>query len=231
MRPAQKTGTQKRPLLVLLPGALCDAGLWRHQIADLGDLAEVRCGDLTRDDSVAVMAARVLADAPSRFALAGFSLGGHVALEIMRRAPERVSRLALIAAAAGPEAPTERARAAAGATPMMNLLVHPMRLGDRRLAALVGAMADRVGRKAYLRQQRAVLGRPDSRPGLASIHCPVLLMAGRQDPVLPASSLQDMAKALPKARIVVIEDCGHLAPLERPEAVSKALREWMVEKG
>src|ERR1700674_5025654 len=73
----------KRPVLALLPGALCDAGLWRHQIADLADLAEVRCGDLTRDDSIAAMAARVLADMPARFALAGFSLGGHVALEIM----------------------------------------------------------------------------------------------------------------------------------------------------
>ena len=222
----------RRPVLVLLPGALCDAGLWRDQIADLADLAEVRCGDLTRDDSIAAMAARVLADVPGRFALAGFSLGGHVALEIMRRAPDRVSRLALLAATPGPEALGEVAmlRPASGATPMMNLLVHPMRLGDRRLASLVGAMADRVGRKAYLRQQRAILARPDSRPGLAGIRCPMLILGGRQDPLAAPGLLKEMAAAIPGARLVVIEDCGHLAPLERPEAVTRALREWMAQK-
>jgi pimeloyl-ACP methyl ester carboxylesterase len=222
----------KRPTLVLLPGALCDAGLWRHQIADLADLADVRCGDLTRDDSIAAMAARVLAEMPARFALVGFSLGGHVALEIMRRAPDRVSRLALIAATAGPEAPGEvgMLRPTAGATPMMTLLVHPMRLGDRRLAALVSAMADRVGRKAYLRQQRAILSRSDSRPGLSNLRCPVMILGGLQDPLAAPSLLKDMATAIPNARLVVIEDCGHLAPLERPEAVTRALRDWLAER-
>jgi len=230
----QASGPQagKRPVLVLLPGALCDAGLWRHQIADLADLAEVRCGDLTRDDSIAAMAARVLAEMPARFALAGFSLGGHVALEIMRRAPDRVTRLALLAATPGPEALGEVAmlRPTAGATPMMTLLIHPMRLGDRRLSALVGAMADRVGRKAYLRQQRAILARPDSRPGLSSIRCPIMILGGRQDPLAAPGLLKEMAAAIPRARLVVIEDCGHLAPLERPEAVTRALREWLAQK-
>ncbi len=227
----QKPGP-KRPVLVLLPGALCDAGLWRHQIADLADLAEVRCGDLTRDDSIAAMAARVLAEMPARFALAGFSLGGHVALEIMRRAPDRVSRLALLAATPGPEALGEVAmlRPTAGATPMMTLLIHPMRLGDRRLSALVGAMADRVGRKAYLRQQRAILARPDSRPGLGSIRCPMVILGGRQDPLAAPGLLKEMAAAIPGARLIVIEDCGHLAPLERPEAVTRALRDWLAQK-
>jgi len=227
----------RRQTLALLPGALCDAALWRHQIAGLADIADVRVGDLTRDDSVAGMAARTLASLPPRFALAGLSLGGYVALEIMRRAPDRVTRLALLDTSARPEPSAEAEDGAssvvldppraAGATPLTALLVHPMRLGDRRLATILSAMADRVGRKAFLRQQQAILRRPDSRPGLASIHCPTLLLCGRQDRLAPPSLQQEMASAISGARNIVIEDCGHLSPLERPEIVTKALRDWL----
>jgi pimeloyl-ACP methyl ester carboxylesterase len=227
----------RRQILALLPGALCDAALWRHQIAGLADIADVRVGDLTRDDSIGAMAARALASLPPRFALAGLSLGGYVALEIMRRAPDRVTRLALLDTSARPEpsadvesgipaSMAERARAA-GATPMTTLLVHPMRLGDRRLATILAAMADRVGRKAFLRQQQAILRRPDSWPDLAAIRCPTLLLCGRQDRLAPPALQQEMADAIPGARNVVIEDCGHLSPLERPEMVTKALRDWL----
>lgn len=227
----------RRQILALLPGALCDAALWRHQIAGLADIADVRVGDLTRDDSIGAMAARALASLPPRFALAGLSLGGYVALEIMRRAPDRVTRLALLDTSARPEPSAdvesgipasiaEPARAA-GATPMTTLLVHPMRLGDRRLATILAAMADRVGRKAFLRQQQAILRRPDSWPDLAAIRCPTLLLCGRQDRLAPPALQQEMADAIPGARNVVIEDCGHLSPLERPEMVTKALRDWL----
>jgi pimeloyl-ACP methyl ester carboxylesterase len=227
----------RRQALVLLPGALCDAALWRHQIAGLSDIADVRVGDLTRDDSIAAMASRVLAGLPPRFALAGLSLGGYVALEIMRRAPERVTKLALLDTSARPEPSSEADNAAqpagpdsaraAGATPMTALLVHPMRLSDRRLVSILAAMADRVGRKAFLRQQQAILRRPDSWPDLAAIRCPTLLLSGRQDRLAPPDLQQDMAKAIAEARQVVVEDCGHLSPLERPEAVTKALRDWL----
>jgi pimeloyl-ACP methyl ester carboxylesterase len=183
------------------------------------------------------MAARALASLPPRFALAGLSLGGYVALEIMRRAPERVTRLALLGTSARPEPSAEAERAesstvleqsrAAGATPMMALLVHPMRLGDRRLTTILAAMADRVGRKAFLRQQRAILRRADSRPDLAAIACPTLLLSGRQDPLAPPSLQHEMAGAIGGSRQIVIEDCGHLSPLERPETVTKALRDWL----
>jgi pimeloyl-ACP methyl ester carboxylesterase len=232
--------TQRKQSLVLLPGALCDAALFRHQIAGLSDIADVKVGDLTRDDSISAMARRVLAAAPPRFALAGLSLGGYVALEIMRQGADRVSRLALLDTSAEPEvggrgeaagAAAPRAGATAGAQgasmPMTSLLVHPMRLGDRRLTVILNAMADRVGRKAFQRQQRASLERPDSRGDLAAIHCPTLLLAGRQDPLVPAAALEAMARAIAGARLSVIEECGHLSPLEKPEAVTKALREWL----
>jgi pimeloyl-ACP methyl ester carboxylesterase len=227
----------RRQILALLPGALCDAALWRHQIAGLADIADVRVGDLTRDDSIGAMAARTLASLPPRFALAGLSLGGYVALEIMRRAPDRVTRLALLDTSARPEPSAEvepglfpsigEPVRAGGATPLTTLLVHPMRLGDRRLATILAAMADRVGRKVFLRQQQAILRRPDSWPDLAAIRCPTLLLCGRQDRLAPPALQQEMAEAIAGARSIVIEDCGHLSPLERPEMVTKALRDWL----
>jgi len=183
------------------------------------------------------MAARVLAGAPPSFALAGISLGGYVALEIMRRTPERVTRLALLDTSARPEEegamegnPAERDGSAAGLGQvglMTTLLVHPKRLADRRLSTILGAMAERVGRKAFLRQQRAIRARPDSRAGLAAIACPTLLICGRQDPLASPAVHEEMAAAIPGAELLVIEECGHLSPLEQPEEVTAALRRWL----
>lgn len=239
----------RRQTLALLPGTLCDAALWRHQIAGLSDLADVRVGDLTRDDSVGAMAARVLASLPPRFALAGISLGGYVAFEIMRRSPERVTRLALLDTTARPEEQGEKqlshradsaghqrgwggdtaaAQRGLGQVALMTtLLVHPKRLADRRLSTILGAMAERVGRKAFLRQQRAAIGRPDSRPLLAAIGCPTLVLCGRQDSLAPPALHEEMAAAIPGAVLTLLDDCGHLPPLERPEGVTAALRKWL----
>ena len=227
--------TPRRQTLILLPGALCDAALFRHQIAGLSDIADVRVGDLTRDATVEAMAARTLAALTGRFALAGLSLGGYVALEIMRRAPERVTRLALLGTAARAEesesdtsiAGIPVSQRADGALPVMSLLVHPLRMGDRRLTTILAAMADRVGRKAFQRQQQASQHRPDSWENLKTIRCPTLLLTGRQDRLAPPELHQAMAAAIEGARQIVIEECGHLSPLERPEAVTKALREWL----
>lgn len=227
--------------LVLLPGLLCDGALWHAQTRWLGDVAAFTIGDLTHDDSVATMARSVLMEAPESFALAGLSMGGYVALEIMRQAPERVRRLALLDTSARADTPaqTERRRGLLalaekgqfkGVTPrLLPMLVHPDRLDDEALTATVTAMAERVGRDAFLRQQKAIMGRPDSGPDLGRIRCPTLVLCGREDALTPPELHRELAAAIPGARLVVIEECGHLAPLERPHATTAVLRYWLQE--
>src|SRR5262249_50382400 len=106
-------------------------------------------------------------------------------------------------------------------------LVHPKRLADRRLSTILGAMAERVGRKAFLRQQRAAIARPDSRPLLSAIHCPTLILCGRQDSLAPPTLHEEMALAITGAVLTLMEDGGHQPPLEQPEAVTAALRQWL----
>ncbi|MCC7428436.1 MAG: alpha/beta fold hydrolase [Alphaproteobacteria bacterium] len=226
--------------LLLLPGLLCDAALWEHQRRHLGECAgPISVADLARDDSVAAMAEGVLAQAPARFALAGLSMGGYVAFEIMRRAPDRVSRLALFDTSARPDTPEQTARRRGlmelaekgqfkGVTPrLLPLLVHPERVADPPLAGAVMAMAERVGQAAFLRQQRAIMGRPDSRPGLEAIRCPTLVVAGRQDALTPPALAEEIAAGIPGARYVPIEDCGHLATMEQPQAATALMRLWL----
>ena len=225
--------------LVLLPGLLCDWALWRHQTETLGDAASFTIGDFTDDDSIEAMARSVLIEAPETFALAGLSMGGYVALEIMRQAPERVTRLALLDTSARADTPEKTERRGGlielarmgefkGVTPrLLPLLIHPDRLDDKELTGAVMAMAARTGKEAFLRQQNATLKRIDSRPHLSAIRCPTLVLCGRQDAVTPLEAHQEMADAIPRAGLVVVEDCGHLAPLEQPHAVSAALSYWL----
>lgn len=227
------------PSLVLLPGLLNDHRLWAHQRVALADLAAITVPDLTRDDSIAALADRVLSEAPPRFALAGLSMGGYVAMEIMRRAPERVERLALVDTTARPDTPeqTQRRRDALAVAQaggfdkimptMLPVLVHPDNLGRDEVAGVAKDMARAVGREAFARQQNAIMNRPDSRPGLPAIACPTLVLVGREDGATPVDRAEEMAGLIPGARLVVIEQCGHLSALEQPEAVSAALRAWL----
>jgi pimeloyl-ACP methyl ester carboxylesterase len=229
-----------RQTLVFLPGLLCDARLWRDQAEGLSDLAEPLIADLTLDDSVAAMAARVLAAAPERFALAGLSMGGYVAFEILRQAPQRVERLALLATSAAPDTPARaenRRRAMAalevgrflGVTQrMLPQLLHASRLDDP-LGAEVKAMAGRVGGPAFLRQQRAILGRPDSCPLLPSIAMPTLVAVGDSDALTPPAESQAINAAIPGSRLHVFEACGHLPAMERPDETTALLRSWLTE--
>jgi pimeloyl-ACP methyl ester carboxylesterase len=225
--------------LILLPGLLNDARLWRHQAQTLAPLAEVEVADPVGPDSIGAMAERVLAMRPGRFALAGLSMGGYVAFEVMRRAPERVLRLALLDTSARPDMPeqTQRRRGLIelaqkgrflGVTPrLLPQLLHPDHVRDHAIANTVVQMARTVGREGFLAQQRAIMGRPDSRPGLARIGCPTLVMGGRQDAVTPPEVMEEIAAGIPGARLVLLDRCGHLSPLEQPEAVTAAMAEWL----
>ncbi len=229
-----------RQALVFLPGLLCDARLWRDQAADLSDIADPIIADLTLDDSVAAMARRVLAAAPERFALVGLSMGGYVAFEILRQAPERVARLALLATSAAPDKPARaenRRRAMAalevgrflGVTQrMLPQLLHASRL-DEPLGAEVKEMAARVGGPAFLRQQRAILGRPDSCPLLPSIAMPTLVAVGDSDQLTPPAESRAIHEAIPGSRLHVFDDCGHLPAMERPDETTALLRAWLTE--
>jgi pimeloyl-ACP methyl ester carboxylesterase len=230
----------KTPLL-LLPGLLCDAALWRGQVDDLGDIAAPLIADLTHDDSVTEMVRRALAAAPPRFALAGLSMGGYVAQEIMRQAPERVLRLALLDTSARADSPEQSARRRGlielaekgefrGVTPrLLPVFLHPSRLADTPLTDAVTAMAERVGKDAFLRQQRAIMGRPDGRRSLPAIRCPTLVLCGREDQLTPPDLSDEIAALVPGARLAVVEDCGHLSTMERPWEVSVELRQWLTE--
>ncbi|RAU21561.1 alpha/beta hydrolase [Paramagnetospirillum kuznetsovii] len=227
--------------LILLPGLLNDSRLWRHQARTLSAGREVLFADLTQDDSLSAMAERVLAVAPRRFCLAGLSMGGYACMEIMRRSPERVERLALLDTTARPDLPDQTQRrldaigiAKAGGfdkimpTMLPNLLCAKS-LADAAITTLAKDMARTVGRDAFVRQQTAIMGRPDSRESLASVRCPTLLLCGAEDALTPLDRHQEMAALIPGSTLVSIPDSGHLAPLENPDAVTGALLRWLEE--
>lgn len=225
--------------IVLVPGLNCSARLYGEQIPALWRFGPVTVADHSRDDSIPAIAARILAAAPPRFALAGLSMGGYIAFEIMRQAAGRVVKLALLDTGARAEtaeqtkrrqAPIEMAktgRFAQVAEDAFTFFVHPDRHGDVALRTLVKTMADETGVQAYLRQQRAIMSRPESRPSLSAIACPTLVLVGEQDQGTPVELSQEIAAAIPGSRLVVVPACGHLSTVERPTAVTKAMLEWM----
>lgn len=225
--------------LLLLPGLLCDRQLWQPQIEALQGRGETIVADLTRDDSLAGMARRALGEAPARFALAGLSMGGYVAQEIMRQAPERVTRLALLDTSARADTPEQSQRRRdllelsrlgqfRGVTPrLLPLLIHKDRLSDHALVQTIVNMAEAVGPDAFRRQQNAILNRKDGRPDLARIAVPTLVLCGHEDALTPADLAEEMATLVPQARLEIIEHCGHLTTLERPDQTNRALLEWL----
>jgi pimeloyl-ACP methyl ester carboxylesterase len=222
--------------LLLLPGLICDARLWRDVIAGLD--AESQVADLTQDDSIAAMASKALATAPERFALAGLSMGGYVALEIMRQAPERVTHLALLdtSARADDEARRETRRKGIEmvgqgkfigvSRGLLAKLIAPLHLGTE-IARDVQEMSERVGQAAYLRQQVAIMNRIDSRPMLAGIAVPTLVGVGEADTMTPPELAEEMAEAIPGAELVRFPDSAHLPTMENPTAVVAAMRGWL----
>jgi pimeloyl-ACP methyl ester carboxylesterase len=225
--------------IVLIPGLNCSARLYAEQIPALWRFGPVTVADHTRDDSIPAIASRIIAAAPPRFALAGLSMGGYIAFEIMRQAQQRVAKLALLDTGARAEtaeqserrrAPMEMARGgrfAEVAEAAFAFFVHPDRTGDAALKTLVKTMAEENGAEAYLRQQRAIIVRPESRPSLSAIACPTLVVVGEQDQGTPVELSKEIAAGIGGARLVIIPSCGHLSTLEQPAAVTKAMVEWM----
>lgn len=228
----------EQPLL-LLPGLLCDRALWESQIKSLKGLADCQVMDTTKQDRIDALARDVLVKAPKQFALAGLSMGGYVALEIMRQAPERVLRLCLLDTSARPDTDEQKQKRRLllamsqsgqfkGVTPrLLPLLIHPDRLEDKDLTHIIMTMAERVGREAFHNQQTAILNRIDSRPSLKNVRCPVQLIVGAQDALTPPDIMREIKEGIPGSRINVVENCGHLSALEKPDEVSALMRQWL----
>ena len=226
--------------LVLLPGLLCDAALWQHQIRALSDSAAPQVAETHHHGTLEAIAHDVLAAAPPRFALAGLSMGGYVAFEILRQAPERVLKLCLLNTSARPDTreQSERRRMLLalsrsgqfkGVTPrLLPMLVAPERVGDTDLSDIIMAMAERMGREAFANQQTAILHRIDSRPTLRHVRCPTQVIGGTEDQLTPVEVVREIAEGIPNAHVDLIEHCGHLSPLERPERVTTLMRRWLI---
>jgi len=225
--------------LVLIPGLACTSRLFEAQVAALGPERSILIADHARDDSIPAMAVRILRAAPERFAVAGLSMGGYIALEVMRQAPERVARLALLDTSARPdtvEASQDRERLIALAqagrfedihSKLWPRLVHPDRQDDRRLQDVVLGMMRETGAETYIRQQRAIMARPDSRPTLPGIEVPTLVLVGEGDAITPPEIAREMAEMIEWASLIVVPESGHLSTLEQPERVTEALRLWL----
>lgn len=211
--------------LVLLPAMGTDGQLWARQVTDLADIAHPELGDLTADDTLAGMAARVLAHAPPRIAVAGVSLGGYVALEMIRQAPERIERVALFATRASmqmrPRTVTEQG--------MLATAPHADPMLSKNVSGPVQAMAERVGAQVFERQQHALLARPDIAPAIDAVAVPTLIAVGDRDRICLPEDARALADRIPGARFHILANCGHLAPMERPGEVTMLLREWLLD--
>ena len=225
--------------LVLVPGLTCTARLYGPQIEALWPFGQVAVADHRRDTQIGAVAKRILDSAPPRFALAGLSYGGYIAFEIMRQAPERVVKLALLDTAARPDTPeqitgrnTQIAMAQSGLYSEIPDLAIPRYLNakhqcDARLTGIVRQMIGETGPQAFVLQLKAIMSRPDSRPLLGSIHCPTLVLVGDGDIATPPDINKEIADGIPGAKFTVVPDCGHLTTIEQPEAVNVALAEWL----
>jgi pimeloyl-ACP methyl ester carboxylesterase len=226
--------------LILVPGLLCTEALFEAQVTGLGDIAEITVTpEHRRHETIGHIADAILADAPPRFALGGLSMGGYIAFEIMRRAPERVIGLSLLDTSARADTPERTAEreglielASKGkfvgvSENLVKSFIHPNRHKDETLISAVRAMAKEVGRDDFLRQQKAVIGRSDSRADLAAVTCPTVVICGKHDAVTPPELSQEIADGIPGAELEIIQFCGHLTTMERPALTNAALRRWL----
>ncbi|MFL6623963.1 MAG: alpha/beta fold hydrolase [Sulfurifustaceae bacterium] len=231
--------TERLPFL-LVPGLNCSARIFAHQVPALWQYGPVMIADHTQGDSMETIARSILASAPPMFALVGYSMGGYLSFEILRQARDRVARLALIDTSARPDTPEQTrfrqqrvSQAQAGQfrevlDRQYPFLVHSSRHGDVALREFMTNMSmDEYGVENFVRHQNAIINRPDSRPDLAAIRCPTLVVVGDSDQVAIPEAAQEMARGIKGSRHVIVPECGHMSVLEKPDAVNAALREWI----
>jgi pimeloyl-ACP methyl ester carboxylesterase len=228
-----------KPTLVLVPGLICDAVVFRHQTEAFKDAYDVRVPLLGAYDSISAMAARVLDDVRGGFALVGHSLGGRIALEIVHQARERVTRLALLDTGVHPCTPGEPEQRQkllsiafsegmhAVAREWLPPMLHPARRADPDFLKPLTAMIERYSPETFRNQVTALLNRPDATPVLDEIDCPTIVMCGREDTWSPPAQHEVIAAAVRRSRFIVVESCGHMAPFEQPEVVTKELARWL----
>ncbi|HEU5017341.1 MAG TPA: alpha/beta fold hydrolase [Pseudolabrys sp.] len=227
--------------LVLVPGLLCSARLYGPQIEELWRFGPITVADHRHDEEIGAVAKRILDQAPPRFALAGLSMGGYIAFAMLRLAPERILKLALLDTSARPDTPEQSAAryafiemAEAGRLPEVVETLGPRHLHlrnrkDARLLSIVRAMGEDTGVESFVRQEKAIISRPDSRPLLRDIRCPTLVLVGAQDEVTTPALAEEIAAGIAGAKLLVVPNCGHLSTIEQPEAVNAALAGWLNE--
>ena len=230
---------QKPSALILLSGLLCDRALWQPIIPYLQKDIKILIPDLTRANRIETMADQVLNEAPESFALVGLSMGGYVAMAILRKAAARVTHLALLNTSARADTDDQRkrrqllismARAGEfkGVTPrLLPLLIHPDRINDSAVTEVIYQMAERVGRDAFFNQQEAIMNRSDSRASLGAIAAPALVIGGDKDAITPPEVTKEIASLIPGATYHLLKDCGHLSSLEQPTGVATALKDLL----
>ena len=235
------TGDRDPETIVLVPGLMCTRALFAPQIAMLEKAGHtVLVADHTGDASIAGIVERLLANSPPVFGLVGLSMGGYIALETMRRAPDRVSRLALLDTSARADTREQSIRRrelvaqsrtpdgfARGMATLWPLLVHETRREDAALRAVVNSMARTLGPEVLARQEEAITGRADSRPSLARIEVPTLVLVGDGDALTPPEMSREIGEAIEWSSLTIVPECGHLSTLERPEAVNRAFQAWL----
>ena len=228
---------------VFVPGLLCTQALFAPQMGALGAALDISIGDHRLDETMSGVATRILDNAPDRFVYAGLSMGGYAGFEVMRQAPERVTALVLLNTSARADTPDKAegrqamialAKAegiGAVADAHLPALLSEKHLAREDLTSTFREMARKTGVEAYLRQQTAIMNRPDSRELLREIDVPTLVIVGADDTLTPPDLAREMADGISGAELVVIDDCGHLSTIERPQAVNDAIRSFLDAKG
>ena len=225
--------------LVMIPGTLCDATLFKHQLEGLKDLAACQVGDISSADDLKKVASNIIEKIEGNFSILGLSYGGIIAIEIWRQARERINRLILLNT--NHRKPSEATRAnqqrflgmsALGEFReittdfLKDAMLYPEHAKDATLRKTILDMALNTGRTNFFRQIKAQLNRPDSTPDLPNITCPTLIITGKEDKVCTPKIHREMANLIPNSTLKIIEKCGHLSTLEQPEKVNRIIQEW-----